>query len=114
YIRTLQEIEHLEELRDSLCDLFATNACHWAHFRLNQPKPNMQDIGLYLAAKQTLLKTFVPDYSFYRALSIKVKQVDSWARVEDDSSSGAGICNQESDTVTPDQADDFQNSDKSR
>ncbi|KAG1316811.1 hypothetical protein G6F62_013267 [Rhizopus arrhizus] len=106
------EIERLEELRDSLCDLFASNVCHWARFRLNQPKPNVQDIGLYLAAKQTLLKTFVPGYSFYRALPIKVKQVDSWIRIEDDSSTGAGICNQEeSNNVTPDQAENFQNSD---
>ncbi|KAG1317451.1 hypothetical protein G6F62_012891 [Rhizopus arrhizus] len=112
YVHILQEIERLEELRDSLCDLFATNVCHWAHFRLNQPKPNAQDIGLYLSAKQTLLKTFVPGYSFYRALSIKVKQVDSWIRIEDDSSTGTGICNQEeSNNVTPDQAENFQNSD---
>lgn len=52
-----------------------------------------------MAAKQTVLRSTVPGYSLYRNLIMKVKQMDPWTRIEDDSSRGVGICDENSNQV---------------
>ncbi|KAG1034599.1 hypothetical protein G6F43_013383 [Rhizopus delemar] len=94
YTTTIREIEERLILRDTLCDTLATNIRHWAHFRFAKPRSTKESVGIYSAIKQTMLKTILPGYSFHRALSNKIKQVDPWTRIVGDSSRGAGICNE--------------------
>ncbi|KAG0803308.1 hypothetical protein G6F16_012721 [Rhizopus arrhizus] len=95
YKEAIREIERLQELKDSLCELISMNVSRWAHFKFRRPKPTPESVSIYIAAKQTALKTIVPGYSLFRALSLKIKQSDVWSRIEDDSSRGPTICNTE-------------------
>ncbi|KAG1010410.1 hypothetical protein G6F26_013579 [Rhizopus arrhizus] len=95
YKEAIREIERLQELKDSLCELISMNVSRWAHFKFRRPKPTPESVSIYIAAKQTALKTIVPGYSLFRALSLKIKQSDVWSRIEDDSSRGPTICNKE-------------------
>lgn len=95
YKAAIREIERLQELKDSLCELISLNVSRWAHFKFRRPKPTPESVTIYIAAKQTALKTIVPGYSLFRALSLKIKQTDAWSRIEDDSSRGPTICDKE-------------------
>lgn len=87
----------VQELKEQMCDLLATNINHWAHFRFRRPNNTPESVTAYLAAKQIMLKAIIPDYRLYRALTLKIKQKDNWARIVGDSSGTAGICDNRSE-----------------
>ncbi|KAG1166359.1 hypothetical protein G6F36_012974 [Rhizopus arrhizus] len=39
YKEAIREIERLQELKDSLCELISMNVSRWAHFKFRRPKP---------------------------------------------------------------------------
>ncbi|EIE82413.1 hypothetical protein RO3G_07118 [Rhizopus delemar RA 99-880] len=92
YTTTIREIARLQEQRDDLCELLTRNTTHWAHFKFRRPTAQPESVATYMAAKQILLKAIIPGYGLYRALTNRMKQVDKWTRIEDDSSRGPGIC----------------------
>ncbi|KAG0925436.1 hypothetical protein G6F26_012905 [Rhizopus arrhizus] len=96
FVDTLHEFERIQELKEQLCDLLASNINHWAHFRFRRPNNTPESVTAYLAAKQIMLKAIIPDYRLYRALTLKIKQKDNWARIVGDSSGIAGICDHSS------------------
>ncbi|ORE03735.1 hypothetical protein BCV72DRAFT_314695, partial [Rhizopus microsporus var. microsporus] len=85
YKAAMHEMARLESLREELSETLARNVSHWAHFRLRKPAKNSQDVSLYLAAKQTLLRTIMPGYGTFRSLSAKIKSIDTWERIVVDS-----------------------------
>lgn len=97
FVDTLHEFEMVQELKEQMCDLLATNINHWAHFRFRRPNNTPESVTAYLAAKQIMLKAIIPDYRLYRALTLKIKQKDNWARIVGDSSGTAGICDNRSE-----------------
>lgn len=93
YRALVSQMEQLEANRQFMCEQFARNVSHWAHFRFVRPKPTLDSVAIYMAAKTLHLKLIIPEYGHFRSLALKAKQIDSWTRIEDDSSQGARICN---------------------
>ncbi|KAG0776560.1 hypothetical protein G6F21_013611 [Rhizopus arrhizus] len=99
YTGIIREIERLKDQKEALSDLFSSNVSAWAHYKFKKPAATPDSVALYMAAKQTVLRSIVPGYSLYRNLTMKVKQMDPWTIIEDDSSRGVGICDENGNRV---------------